>query len=50
MRVLKRRTFLQGIGVAAFAAAGMSIRDANAQQVPWSSGTNLPKLTMPEDA
>jgi predicted TIM-barrel fold metal-dependent hydrolase len=50
MRVLKRRTFLQGIGVAAFAAAGVSIRDANAQQVPWSSGTNLPKLKMPADA
>jgi len=50
MRVLKRRTFLQGIGVAAVAATGMSIRDANAQQVPWSSGTNLPKLKMPADA
>jgi predicted TIM-barrel fold metal-dependent hydrolase len=50
MRVLKRRTFLQGVGVAAFAATGMSIRDANAQQVPWSSGTNLPKLKMPADA
>ena len=50
MRVFKRRTFLQGIGVAAFAAAGMSIRAANAQQVPWSSGTNLPKLKMPADA
>ena len=50
MRVLKRRTFLQGIGVAAFAATGLSIRDANAQQVPWSSGTNLPKLKMPADA
>jgi predicted TIM-barrel fold metal-dependent hydrolase len=50
MRVLKRRTFLQGIGVAAVAATSMSIRDANAQQVPWSSGTNLPKLKMPADA
>jgi predicted TIM-barrel fold metal-dependent hydrolase len=50
MRVLKRRTFLQGIGVAAFAVGGMSIRDANAQQVPWSSGTNLPKLKVPADA
>jgi D-galactarolactone isomerase len=50
MRVLKRRTFLQGIGVAAVAATGLSIRDANAQQVPWSSGTNLPKLKMPADA
>jgi predicted TIM-barrel fold metal-dependent hydrolase len=50
MRVLKRRTFLQGIGVAAIAATGMTIRDAQAQQVPWSSGTNLPKLKMPADA
>ena len=50
MRVLKRRTFLQGIGVAAVAATGLSVRDANAQQVPWSSGTNLPKLKMPADA
>ena len=50
MRVLKRRTFLQGIGVAAFAVGGMGIRDANAQQVPWSSGTNLPKLKVPADA
>jgi predicted TIM-barrel fold metal-dependent hydrolase len=50
MRVLKRRTFLQGIGVAAFAATGMNIRDANAQQVRWSSGINLPKLKMPADA
>ena len=50
MCVLKRRTFLQGIGVAAFAATAMSIRNANAQQVPWSSGTNLPKLKMPADA
>jgi predicted TIM-barrel fold metal-dependent hydrolase len=48
--VLKRRTFLQGIGVAAVAATGLSVRDANAQQVPWSSGTNLPKLKMPADA
>jgi len=50
MRVLKRRTFLQGIGVAAFAATGMSARNASAQQVPWSSGTNLPKLKVPVDA
>lgn len=50
MRVLKRRTFLQGIGVAAFAATGLSARNASAQQVPWSSGTNLPKLKVPVDA
>jgi D-galactarolactone isomerase len=50
MRVFKRRTFLQGIGVAAFAATGLSTRDASAQQVPWSSGTNLPKLKVQADA
>jgi predicted TIM-barrel fold metal-dependent hydrolase len=50
MRVFKRRTFLQGIGVAALAATGLSTRDASAQQVPWSSGTNPPKLKVPVDA
>src|SRR3977135_1117730 len=46
---LERRTFLQ-MGVAALAAAGLGVREARAQQVPWSSGTNLPKLKMPADA
>jgi len=47
---VKRRTFLQGMGIAAIAAAGLSVRQASAQQVPWSSGTNLPKLKLPVDA
>jgi len=47
---LERRTFLQGMGVAAFAAAGLSVRDANAQQVPWSSGTEPAKLKVPSGA
>jgi len=43
-----RRTFLQGVGVAA--VAGLSLRDANAQQVAWSSGTEPAKIKMPADA
>lgn len=50
MRVLKRRTFLQGMGAAAVVTTGLSVRDANAQQVPWSSGTGQPKLKLPADA
>jgi D-galactarolactone isomerase len=50
MSALERRTFLQGMGVAAIAAAALGVREARAQQVPWSSGTNLPKLKMPADA
>ena len=47
---LGRRPFLQGVGVAALAAAGLSAQEAQAQQVLWSSGTDLPKLKMPADA
>jgi predicted TIM-barrel fold metal-dependent hydrolase len=47
---LERRAFLQGMGVAALAAAGLNVREAHAQQVPWSSGTDLPKLKMPANA
>jgi predicted TIM-barrel fold metal-dependent hydrolase len=47
---VKRRTFLQGMGIAAIATAGLRVRNANAQQVPWSSGTEPPKLKMPIDA
>ena len=47
----ERRAFLQGMGLAAIAAAGLTARDAHAQQqVPWSAGTDLPKLKMPADA
>jgi predicted TIM-barrel fold metal-dependent hydrolase len=47
-QTLARRTFLQGIGIAA--VASLSVRDANAQQVPWSSGTQAAKIKMPADA
>jgi predicted TIM-barrel fold metal-dependent hydrolase len=50
MTVLARRTFLQGIGGAAIAATGLNLRDANAQQVLWSSGTERAKLKVPGDA
>ena len=44
--VMERRTFL---ACAAAMAAGLSVRDANAQ-VLWSAGTDLPKLKVPDDA
>jgi D-galactarolactone isomerase len=47
---VERRTFLKGMGVAAIAATGLQIPQAQAQQVPWSTGTELPKLKMPADA
>lgn len=53
MRVngLERRTVLKGLGLAAMAAGGLQIPQAQAQQaVPWSSGTELPKFKMPADA
>src|SRR5262245_17367235 len=50
MSVLARRTFLQGIGGAAFAAAGLRAYDAQAQQVRWSSGTEPAKLKVPAGA
>jgi predicted TIM-barrel fold metal-dependent hydrolase len=50
MTVLARRTYLQGIGGAAIAAAGLSLRDASAQQVLWSSGTEPARLKVPADA
>jgi predicted TIM-barrel fold metal-dependent hydrolase len=43
-----RRTFLQGVGLATM--AGLSVRDANAQAVVWSSGTEPAKIKMPADA
>lgn len=44
-----RRTFLQG-AVALTTVAGVGIRDASAQQVAWSSGTEPAKIKMPADA
>jgi len=43
-----RRTFLQGVGLATM--AGLTVRDAHAQQVAWSSGTEPAKIKMPADA
>src|SRR5258705_1715427 len=49
--LLKRRTFVQGMGLAAMAVAGLRVPQAHAQQqVPWSAGTELPKLKLPADA
>ncbi|MEH2472005.1 hypothetical protein V1281_006808 [Nitrobacteraceae bacterium AZCC 2161] len=47
--LLKRRTFVQGMGLAAMAAAGLRVPQAHAQQqVPWSAGTELPKCLSEE--
>src|SRR5260370_41731271 len=47
-----RRTLLQGAGVAALAATGaMTIGKSRAEgEVPWSTGTDLPKTTAPDFA
>ena len=48
----KRRTFLKGAGLMALAAAGrVGIPESHAQEkVPWSSGTDLPKLKAPANS
>ena len=48
----RRRTFLKGAGLMALAAAGgVRIPESNAQEkVPWSSGTDLPKLKAPANS
>lgn len=48
----KRRTFLKRVGLMALAAAGGGrIPDSHAQeQIPWSSGTNLPRLKAPANS
>ena len=48
----KRRTFLKGAGLMALAAAGgVRIPESHAQEkVPWSSGTDLPKLKAPANS
>ena len=47
--ICKRRTFLKGAGLMALAATGaVRVPESHAQeQVPWSSGTGLPKLKAP---
>jgi predicted TIM-barrel fold metal-dependent hydrolase len=47
----KRRTFLKGAGLMALAAGGVRTPESYAQeQVPWSSGTDLPKLKAPANS
>jgi predicted TIM-barrel fold metal-dependent hydrolase len=50
--MIARRTLLKGASVAAMSAAvsGVSIRESAAQQVPYSSGTEKPKLKAPANA
>jgi D-galactarolactone isomerase len=45
-----RRKFVEGAGVLAMATAGIGVRGANAQQVPYSTGTERPKLKAPPNA
>ena len=49
---IDRRAFLRGAGLAALAATvGIDVRDSRAQdQVPYSSGTEAPKLKAPANA
>ena len=47
-----RRGLMKAAGVLAMTAAvsGLGMRDASAQQVPYSSGTDAPKLKPPANA
>ncbi len=48
---IKRRTFLGGAGWIALAATGgIRIQESRAEQVPYSSGTEAPKLKAPANA
>jgi D-galactarolactone isomerase len=49
--MIARRDFLKGASVAAMAAvSGLPTSDAHAQAVPWSAGTEPPKLKAPPNA
>jgi D-galactarolactone isomerase len=50
--MIARRTVLKGVSSAAISAAvsGISVRSSEAQQVPYSSGTEAPKLKAPANA
>src|SRR5271166_6717031 len=47
---MQRRTLLQAMGWAAMTSAGIAAREALAEGVPWSSGTETPKLKAPANA
>jgi predicted TIM-barrel fold metal-dependent hydrolase len=50
--MIARRTLLKGASLAAMSAAvsGVPVRESKAQQVPYSSGTERPKLKAPANA
>ena len=50
--MIARRTLLKGASFVAMSAAvsGISVRSSEAQQVPYSSGTEAPKLQAPANA
>jgi len=48
--MLARRDFLKTSVAAVAAVAGAAVRDAHAQTVPWSAGTEAPKLKAPANA
>ena len=48
--ITRRRTLLQAMGLAVITAGGIPVRESHAQQVPWSSGTEGPKLKAPTNA
>lgn len=50
--MIARRTLLKGASLAAVSAAvsGIAVRESEAQQVPYSSGTEAPKLKAPANA
>jgi D-galactarolactone isomerase len=47
---IKRRTLLQAMGLAAITSAGLGARASHAEGVPWSAGTEQPKLKPPANA
>ena len=50
-RLVARRAFVKGMGATALAAAELSASKGRAQQaVPWSTGTEAPKLKAPPNA
>src|SRR5215831_12290678 len=50
--MIARRTLLKGASLAAMSAAisGISVRESAAEQVPYSSGTEAPRLKAPANA
>jgi predicted TIM-barrel fold metal-dependent hydrolase len=48
--MIARRTLLKGASFAVLSAAGLSARSGKAQQAPYSSGSEAPKLAAPANA